>query len=343
MMIYDDEATGFATAMAESNPGARERALALFLDRHPHSVPGLIAKGDSRAAHGDVAAACLAYAKALRLAEGRRLPSGIETEVARATLALSELQDRTHRQREARLHARGLPPTQRSPRFQHAIDLAAGRRRLYLQEPTAFTYPGLPHIQFYDPSRFAWAKEVEAAFPLILDELRQLLARNSDAFRAYIQTDEGSGPLGGNKALINNNDWSILPLCENGWLSPNLIDRCPGTWQAMLAAPIPRISGWGPTVVFSMLKAGARIAPHTGMFNTRLICHLPLIVPPGCRFRVGDEVREWEAGKLLIFDDTIEHEAWNEGSDDRIVLIFDIWRPELTEQERFELTALFSD
>jgi aspartyl/asparaginyl beta-hydroxylase (cupin superfamily) len=79
------------------------------------------------------------------------------------------------------------------------------------------------------------------------------------------------------------------------------------------------------------------------MYNCRLICHLPLIVPPDCRFRVGNEVREWEEGKLLIFDDTIEHEAWNESDEDRIVLIFDIWRPELTEQERFELTALFSD
>jgi aspartyl/asparaginyl beta-hydroxylase (cupin superfamily) len=96
-------------------------------------------------------------------------------------------------------------------------------------------------------------------------------------------------------------------------------------------------------VIFSMLRAGAHIGAHTGMYNSRLICHLPLIVPPGCRFRVGDEVREWEEGKLLIFDDTIEHEAWNESDEDRIVLIFDVWRPELSERERFELTALFSD
>ncbi len=151
------------------------------------------------------------------------------------------------------------------------------------------------------------------------------------------------GPLGGNAALINNADWSILPLCEQGWLTPDAVRRCPRTWEAVLQVPLPRISGWGPTVVFSLLKPGARIAAHTGMFNTRLICHLPLIVPPGCRFRVGDEVREWEEGKLLIFDDTIEHEAWNEGTSERVVLIFDVWRPELSERERYELTALFSD
>jgi aspartyl/asparaginyl beta-hydroxylase (cupin superfamily) len=94
--------------------------------------------------------------------------------------------------------------------------------------------------------------------------------------------------------------------------------------------------------MFSLLRPGARIAAHTGMFNTRLVCHLPLIVPPGCAFRVGNEVRQWEEGKILIFDDTIEHEAWNEGSQDRVVLIFDIWRPELSEQERREVAAFLS-
>ena len=104
---------------------------------------------------------------------------------------------------------------------------------------------------------------------------------------------------------------------------------------------MPRVANQ-PTAMFSLLRAGARIAPHSGMFNTRLICHLPLIVPPRCGFRVGNEVREWEEGKLLIFDDTIEHEAWNESDQDRVVLIFDIWRPELSEQEQREVGALFS-
>jgi aspartyl/asparaginyl beta-hydroxylase (cupin superfamily) len=66
-------------------------------------------------------------------------------------------------------------------------------------------------------------------------------------------------------------------------------------------------------------------------------------VPRGCRFRVGNEERRSQEGKVMIFDDTIEHEAWNDSDEDRIVLIFDIWRPELSERERFELTALFSD
>ena len=196
-------------------------------------------------------------------------------------------------------------------------------------------------MQFFDPAEFAWAPAVEAAVPAIREELDKLLDAGTDEFRAYVQHQTVAPEA--NKALLGKKDWSVLPLCENGWLIPSVIDKCPATWGAVLRSPLPRISGWGPTVLFSLLKGGAHIAPHSGMFNTRLVCHLPLIVPAGCRFRVGNEVREWQEGRLLIFDDTIEHEAWNDSNEDRVVLIFDIWRSELSEQERFELTALFSD
>jgi aspartyl/asparaginyl beta-hydroxylase (cupin superfamily) len=77
------------------------------------------------------------------------------------------------------------------------------------------------------------------------------------------------------------------------------------------------------------------------MLNMRLICHLPLIVPDGCWLRVGNETREWRDGELLIFDDSIEHEAWNDGTETRVVLLFEIWRPEIREDERRALTAMF--
>lgn len=245
--------------------------------------------------------------------------------------------------RERRLTERGVDPASHSLRFKEALDIAACRRKPYLQEPTDFFYPGLPHLQFFDSARFDWASAVEGRTEIIRNELANVLATSKSEFRAYIAEHIEPTALGANLSLLGSKDWSVLFLCENGWLSPSVVDRCPETWATMLQAPLPRISGWGPTVMFSVLKAGARIAPHTGMTNTRLICHLPLIVPPGCAFRVGNEVREWKVGELMIFDDTIEHEAWNDSDQDRIVLIFDIWRPELSEQERFELLALFSD
>ena len=88
---------------------------------------------------------------------------------------------------------------------------------------------------------------------------------------------------------------------------------------------------------------GAHITPHTGILNTRLLCHLPLVVPEGCWFRVGNEVREWETGKLTIFDDSIEHEARNTSAFTRTILIFDIWRPELHPEERALVEAIYDE
>jgi aspartyl/asparaginyl beta-hydroxylase (cupin superfamily) len=101
------------------------------------------------------------------------------------------------------------------------------------------------------------------------------------------------------------------------------------------------VLGKAPSVLFSMLKPGAHIPPHHGLINTRLICHLPLIAPPGSRFRVGNDVRDWREGQAWAFDDTIEHEAVNDSGQDRTILIFDVWKPEMSEEERALVSALF--
>ncbi len=318
-----------------------EAALGRLLEDKPRSVGAHIRMADfhARAGHDDLA--IYFYRAALRLSECQELGADESEQAAGARLALGRLEARSHATREARLNQRGLPPAKWSPRLRQSLEIAAGTRKLYVQQPTAFAYAGLPAIQFFEREAFDWVPAVEAAAPAIREELLALLQTHADEFRAYIQHNTVAPEA--NQALLGSKDWSILPLCENGWLMPSIVERCPRTWEAVMQTPVPRISGWGPTMVFSLLKGGARIAPHTGMFNTRLVCHLPLIVPPGCRFRVGNEVREWEEGKLIIFDDTIEHEAWNDSGEDRVVLIFDVWRPELSEQEQRELTALFSD
>ena len=98
--------------------------------------------------------------------------------------------------------------------------------------------------------------------------------------------------------------------------------------------PRARIESRAPTAFFSILEANTRIPAHTGVTNTRLTVHLPLIVPPDCGFRVGGTTREWVPGKAWVFDDTIEHEAWNLSDTPRAILIFDIWNPLLTAAER---------
>ena len=320
---------------------AEEAALDRVLALEPQSLRGLIMKADCRANAGVQADAIRFYRAALSVADAGAVPQDTLAEVQRARAALKTLEERAYAKRQELMRARGLPPEGWSPRFSRALEIAAGRRTLYFQQPTVFNYPELPNVQYYDPAEFAWTPAIQAATADVRTELLALIgAEGTDNFRPYIQAQDGSVRLDANKSLVENRDWSALFLCENGRPDEALIERCPKAWEVVQQAPLARIPGWGPTVMFSLLKAGARIAPHTGMFNTRLVCHLPLVVPPGCRFRVGNEIREWREGQLFIFDDTIEHEAWNDSDQDRVVLIFDIWRPELSEQERRELTAL---
>jgi aspartate beta-hydroxylase len=92
--------------------------------------------------------------------------------------------------------------------------------------------------------------------------------------------------------------------------------------------------------MFSLLKPKTRIPPHTGVSNVRLVTHVPLIIPEECGFRVGNTTRQWETGKAWVFDDTLEHEAWNDSDKLRVVLIFDIWHPQLNAAEREMITAM---
>lgn len=116
--------------------------------------------------------------------------------------------------------------------------------------------------------------------------------------------------------------------------------RCPKTAGLLASLPMAVQEGHGPTVMFSVLAPHTHIPPHTGSTNLRLITHLPLILPPGCRFRVGNETREWRLGKAWVFDDTIEHEAWNDSDETRVILIFDVWNPLITEAERSLVSSM---
>jgi aspartyl/asparaginyl beta-hydroxylase (cupin superfamily) len=135
--------------------------------------------------------------------------------------------------------------------------------------------------------------------------------------------------------MLGDPGWSAFYLWQAGAPVPENAARCPATMAALDDAPLCRIPARTPSVLFSLLRPGAHIPPHHGFTNARYICHLPLIVPEGCGMRVGGETRPWIEGQACVFDDSIEHEAWNRNADQlRVVLIFDIWRPELTEAER---------
>jgi aspartyl/asparaginyl beta-hydroxylase (cupin superfamily) len=330
-----------ATACREEGDSrGQEAAVDGLLALEPRAILGLIMKADCRVAAGDHATALGFYETAQLLAEGQALPPALLAELQRVEATVAGMKARLEARREAALEAQGLAPEARSPRFRQALDILAGRKRIYLQEPSAFYFPGLPQIQFYDTADFDWVPAIEAATSEIRREYERLTeGRGTSGFKPYIQSDSNRPRMDDNK-LVDDRDWSALFLCENGKVSDEVVAQAPTAWEAVQAAPLPRISN-SPTVMFSLLRGGARIEAHRGMFNTRLVCHLPLIVPPGCSFRVGNETRQWEVGKILIFDDSIEHEAWNDSDRDRVVLIFDIWRPELNDRERREVAAFF--
>jgi aspartyl/asparaginyl beta-hydroxylase (cupin superfamily) len=219
-----------------------------------------------------------------------------------------------------------------SHRFGHSLNLLLGKSQIYLQSPTSYYFPELPQRSFYEREEFPWIAALEAQTDVIRDELLGVVGDDA-AFRPYVRSDGARPPrdIGG---LRDNLAWSAFYLIENGAIVPAAAARCPKTLAAVESTPLCKARGATPSVLFSLLRPGARIPPHTGHNNARLICHLPLIVPGGCGLRVGHETRAWAPGETLIFDDSMEHEAWNDSGEIRVVLLFDVWRPELTLEER---------
>ena len=142
--------------------------------------------------------------------------------------------------------------------------------------------------------------------------------------------------------LNRNRAWTAIHLVQNGVTIEANARHCPAAMALLGQLDQPDIPRRGPNAMFSLLAPGAHIPPHTGVANTRLVCHLALIVPPGCWFRVGAETRDWEAGKAWVFDDTIEHEAMNPSEALRVVFIIDTWHPDLSPAERGAVAAVLA-
>jgi len=213
--------------------------------------------------------------------------------------------------------------------------------RPYVQEPTHYNYPCLPPVEFHAREHFPWLSALEAATPDILAEFHALIASEAASLVPYIQYP-ADVPLRQWQKLNQSKDWTAVHLLQNGERVEQNACHCPKTMALLENLPQPRVPGRSPNAMFSLLAPGARIPPHTGVANTRLVCHLPLIVPPGCAFRVGGETREWRVGEAWVFDDTIEHEAWNESGELRVVFIFDVWAWALSEAERQAVAAIMA-
>jgi len=226
-------------------------------------------------------------------------------------------------------------------RFDACVDHVLGRREIYANQCAGVHFPFLPAEEFFERSHFPWLGEIEAKTDMIRAELEALLDEEDAGILPYVTMEPGT-PENKWSALDNSLDWGALHLWKDGRRNDDACARAPKTAAAVEALPLSDLPGRTPTIFFSLLRPGTHLPAHTGVSNVRTIIHLPLIVPPGCSFRVGGETREWKVGEAFAFDDTIEHEAWNRSDRLRAVLIFDVWNPYISEPERELLRRFFA-
>lgn len=223
-------------------------------------------------------------------------------------------------------------------RFRDSVDIMVGRKRRFDSRSAVYHFPELAPIEFFDRALFPWLDPIEAATDAIRDEFLAVLAADA-GFTPYI-TYPNDVPHNQFAELNNSPRWSAFHLYKLGQRIEENAAKCPTTMGLLQGVPQPDQPGRTPAAMFSLLKPRTRIPPHNGVTNVRLVTHVPLIVPEGCGFRCGNEVRQWVPGKAWVFDDTIEHEAWNDSDKLRVVLIFDIWHPHLTAAERELITRM---
>jgi aspartyl/asparaginyl beta-hydroxylase (cupin superfamily) len=316
----------------EEEMAAIQRVLAI----EPRNLLAHLQKASLLELQNKPRAAAAAYRTALQsLPPGTRTPDWMAPVLAHARQAV----DANNRALEVFLEERlttlrGRYADQPLRRFDRCLATLVQKERIYRQQPSFMYFPYLPAIEFYERSDFPWLAALEAATDDIREELLCVLSDGDDVLEPYVAHGRTGSQEARFRDLHQSRRWGVYFLWQEGVAYPEHIARCPRTVAALENWPRCEVPGCSPTVVFSILDAKARIPPHTGVNNTRLIIHLPLIVPPGCGFRVGAEHREWEPGQALIFDDTIEHEAWNDSDEPRAVLILDVWNPALSVAER---------
>ena len=331
----------YATALR--NLDRREEELAALdkvLAAEPTNMRALLQAAALHEHRQDSRAAAAIYRKVLLL-----IPPGVQPPMdMRSLFAHAQaVVDANTRELESFLESHLKPVRDRHAgerigRFDKSLATYLQKRRVYRSRPTFLYLPELPEIEFFERSDFPWLDEIEAASDDIRAELIGVLAEGQQVLEPYISL--AATPDEKWRALNHSRSWGVFYLWKAGQAIAENMARCPKTVAALAAWPKCELPGSAPTAVFSILEPRTRIPPHTGVNNARLICHLPLIVPPGCGFRVGAETRQWEPGKAFVFDDTIEHEAWNDSAEPRAVLIFDIWNPLTTPAERELVSAL---
>lgn len=304
-------------------------------------LPALLARASWMERYGKASSAAAMYRNALKVAPPpSHWPAQLEPQleyardfVDRHSKALAE-----HLETKLAAARAALDPSV-AGRWQEATAIVTGRSKPFVSQSNQLLVPRLPAIPFFDRSHFPWIAALEAKTDIIRAELLAALQSQRDRFSPYI-TYGKSDPVNQWRELNHSLRWSTFHLWRGGTPVHENLQACPQTAEALALVPQVDIEGLCPNAMFSALAPRTHIPPHNGETNARLVAHLPLIVPDGCWLRVGYERHEWRVGEIVVFDDTLEHEAMNDSDELRVVLIFDVWNPLLAPAERDMVCAL---
>lgn len=183
--------------------------------------------------------------------------------------------------------------------------------------PRMGMYPGLTSRPWHDPAGVPLVRALEGAYDEIV---REIAALEDASYHSEIEQMTVSGA------------WDVFLFYERGKKNVENCERCPTISEIIENHNTVRTMAG--LMYVSKMRPGTQVRPHRGPTNMRLRCHLGVTVPEGdCGIRIGGEARSWSEGKCIVFDDSFEHEAWNRTNRDRIVLIIDVWHPDLTARE----------
>ena len=323
-------------------PGALDAVeAALAID--PYLLLALLSKGWLLEKLGRRREAAIAYRNALKIAPPEeRLAPGLKAPLERAREAVRADAEAAVAFVEERLaEVRARHSGEDLKRFDMSRDVFLAGKKVYTPEPALLHSPMLPAEQFFDRRHFPWLERLEAATDMIREELLVVLRDDLEEMQPYIQYPPGV-PVNQWVELNHSPRWNSYFLWKDGVKDEAHCARCPRTSALLDTLPLLRQPGFGPTAIFSVLAPRTHIPPHSGSANTRCLVHLPLILPGPSRFRVGNETREWKMGEAWVFDDTIEHEAWNDADQTRVIMILDVWNPYLSEAERELVSAMMA-
>lgn len=208
------------------------------------------------------------------------------------------------------------------------------------QRPRFLYFPDLPATAYHDPMLQPWAPRLLEAFPEIRAEALEVTRAEREL------PDFIAPPRHGPKDTYVDGDgpepsWKAFFFYRHGQRFDANHQRAPRTSAVLESVELCRIRDEAPEILFSVLRPGSHIKPHHGVSNVRLVMHLPLVVPPGCALRVLDHGdHEWQEGRLMMFDDTYLHEAWNRSDRTRLILLMDCWNPHLSASEKAAVRAM---